>query len=212
MVAAYQLPERRPGCGARCTTRNVIVPGLLGRQAIALHDPDVHEEYGRVLAGDRTAGQIFEAGPLRLDRGQQRVWVGGVEARLTPTEWRLFLAIADGGGRLVTLHQVMLAVWGTTEGYNAHNVRVPLQRLRRGLGRAAALIETVVGQGYRFRMLAPGAPIPASWQTTNPSRGIWTTAYPCCRDCGRSDRENYGLGYCQTCHKRRFRSRGEAAR
>ena len=51
-------------------------------------------------------------GDLRIDLEQHRVWRGGEEVRLTPTEWGVLAALVTRPGRLVPQRQLLHEVWG----------------------------------------------------------------------------------------------------
>lgn len=160
---------RQPGCADTCARRTVILPGLVGRQTLELHDPEAHEWYGRALAGDQGAVPILESGPLRLDRRTQQLWIDDAETWLTPSEWSVLLAIVDGNGRPVSCSDLAVRLWGRAPTRRSgHCVRVILTRLRARLGAAAGLIETTAGVGYRFLFIEPGAHPP-------PPRVHWAT-------------------------------------
>ncbi|NPA48904.1 MAG: winged helix-turn-helix transcriptional regulator, partial [Thermodesulfobacteria bacterium] len=75
----------------------------------------------------------------------------GKPVKLTRTEFNLLLALAEAKGKVLSREVLLDRVWGYTfEGY-ARTVDTHIRRLRKKLGPAAELIETVWGIGYRFR-------------------------------------------------------------
>jgi DNA-binding response OmpR family regulator len=100
----------------------------------------------------------LEAGPLRLDRLQRRVWLATREVALTQREFDLLWFFAEHPGRVFSRLELLREVWGYGhEGYE-HTVNSHINRLRAKLGddpAGAALIFTVWGVGYRFQ--APAA-------------------------------------------------------
>lgn len=195
---------RREGCSEGCSLRTVIVPGLLGRQTIEVHDPDAHELYGRALGGDAAGAQALESGPLVLWRRELRLWVDGREIALAPTEWRILLAIIDGNGRIVSRAQVLDQCWGLPLSGNEHLLTVNVARLRGRLGAAAGLIQTTGGIGYRFHFVTPGerAPSRRTVYATLIEQGKWSKHHAACIECRTTTRPHLAHGYCSACYKR----------
>lgn len=77
--------------------------------------------------------------------------------RLTPTEWQLLLFLLANPDVVHTRSELAAGAWGS--GYDGRDteVEVYISRLRRKLGAAASLLETVRGQGYRFVLWGEGA-------------------------------------------------------
>jgi DNA-binding response OmpR family regulator len=70
--------------------------------------------------------------------------------RLTPTEWQLLVFLLSNPDSIHSRSELAAGAWGS--GYDGRDteVEVYISRLRRKLGAAAPLLETVRGQGYRF--------------------------------------------------------------
>lgn len=200
---------RGPGCSDACQLRMVILPGLIGRHSLELHDPETHERYGRELAGDPSARGIVETGPLTFSRNEMRIWVQGREISLTATEWRIFLVLIDRVGRFVHKHVLLDIVWGPEYDGEDHLLRVNMARLRDRLGDAAGLMETVTGMGYRLLQL-PSGEIPPELQRplvlTRKDR--WAIRWARCRGCLKTDSPHSSHGYCNRCVKRLKRTGG----
>ena len=92
----------------------------------------------------------FVAGPIALDRSRRQVSVRGEEVRLTALEHRLLLALMEGRGRAQSREQLYVDVWNGRPGVRTRTVDMHVQRLRKKMGEAAELIETVRGTGYRL--------------------------------------------------------------
>ncbi|MFH1462915.1 MAG: response regulator [Pseudomonadota bacterium] len=102
------------------------------------------------------------AGPLRfgileLDEAAHRVWVEGVEARLTALEFRLLLTLLRRRGRVQTRDGLLGEAWGDDVHVTRRTVDTHVKRLREKLGAAGGYVETVRGVGYRFLAEEPGA-------------------------------------------------------
>ena len=95
--------------------------------------------------------KTLKFGPLEIDPNKIEVRVEGKPVKLTRTEFNLLLALAEAKGKVLSREVLLDRVWGYTfEGY-ARTVDTHIRRLRKKLGPAAELIETVWGIGYRFR-------------------------------------------------------------
>lgn len=75
---------------------------------------------------------------------------------LSPTEARLFAELAQRPGTVVAKHELLRRVWGD-DAIDPHVVEVTIGRLRRRLGSAGPVIETVRRRGYVLRPDASGA-------------------------------------------------------
>jgi two-component system, OmpR family, phosphate regulon response regulator PhoB len=102
----------------------------------------------------REKRQVLAAGALRLDPSAHRLEVGGEEVPLTATEFRLLQTLLERAGRVQTRSRLLADVWGYAEDVDSRTVDTHIRRLRRKLGAAADVIETVIGVGYR---LDPGS-------------------------------------------------------
>lgn len=100
-------------------------------------------------------GALVEAGALRIDRAQRRVWLAGAEVVLTPREFDLLWHFVQHPGRVFTRSELLADVWGYGhDGYD-HTVNSHINRLRSKLGEGrsdAGFIHTVWGVGYRFEV------------------------------------------------------------
>jgi DNA-binding response OmpR family regulator len=96
--------------------------------------------------------QLLTRNGVELDEGRRRVTTDGREVRLTRKEFDLLADLMRRPGRVSTREQLLARVWGYDHPGLTRTVDVHVRQLRRKLGEpAAALIETVVGVGYRFR-------------------------------------------------------------
>lgn len=113
---------------------------------------DMDELLARLRALLRRGPRItcFDVGPLHLDMGRRMAFLRGRLIELTQRELDLLVYLARRVGRCVTKAELVDNVWEAAE-IVPNVVEVHVSRLRDKLGRDAALIETVRGQGYRFR-------------------------------------------------------------
>ncbi len=97
------------------------------------------------------ATDVIEHLEVRLDRIRHRALVKGKEMDVTPTEFKLLECLLRQPGRAFSRPQLMDAAIGGGSIVLERTIDVHIKSLRRKMGSAAALIETVRGVGYRFR-------------------------------------------------------------
>ncbi len=116
---------------------------LLARLRVALRErPDRGEAPKAVRAGD-----------LEIDFDMRRVTLAGKTVRLSPKEYEVLTALAEGGGRVITHKALLLSVWGPAHDEDTQYLRVFVGQLRQKLETDPAspkLIVTEPGVGYRF--------------------------------------------------------------
>ena len=119
---------------------------------------DTAELLARVRAAQRrslteTGEPVFNSATLYVDFAARQVKVGGVEIRLTPTEYSLLRVLVQNAGKVVTHRQLLRTVWGEKAESQAQYLRVYVTHLRKKLEareNALRLIKTEVGIGYRL--------------------------------------------------------------
>jgi len=107
----------------------------------------------RSLPPSRSEQAIVEAHGVQIDPNRHRVTVKGKPVDLTSTEFRLLYFLAARPGWVFTRYQIVDAVHGQDYPVTDRSVDVQIVGLRKKLGSAGKLIETVRGVGYRFRDL-----------------------------------------------------------
>ena len=93
---------------------------------------------------------VLEHQGVQIDRVRHRACVKDRELDLTPTEFRLLECLLRQPGRAFTRHHLMDAAIGDGAVVLERTIDVHIKTLRRKLGPAGDLIETVRGVGYRF--------------------------------------------------------------
>jgi two-component system phosphate regulon response regulator PhoB len=88
---------------------------------------------------------------VEMDRVRHRVTVDERPLEVTPTEFRLLLALIRQPGRAYSRHELMDACLGEDAAVLDRTIDVHIKSLRQKLGDRADVIETVRGVGYRFR-------------------------------------------------------------
>ena len=108
-MAAAMAPERDfrgPGCTDACEVVKAIVPGRFGRTDLLLHDPDTHEEYGRLTSGV-PGGVIVWTGSLLGDLRTRDAFSAGGTLNLTLREWQILEFLALRIGRWCTAAEIV---------------------------------------------------------------------------------------------------------
>lgn len=96
---------------------------------------------------------VWTSQGLEVDLAKRSISRAGNEIHLTPIEYKLLCTLIKYEGRVVTHSQLLREIWGTSMGYEAHNVRVFVASIRRKIELDTLrprLIFTEVGVGYRL--------------------------------------------------------------
>jgi two-component system, OmpR family, phosphate regulon response regulator PhoB len=104
----------------------------------------------RQLKAETVAGKMIESQGIVIDRHSHRALYQGQELPLTPTEFRLLEVLIRQAGRAFTRYELMDAAIGEDAIVLERTIDVHIKSLRKKLGDAGELIETVRGVGYRF--------------------------------------------------------------
>lgn len=126
-------------------TKPFSVPELLARMRVALR----HAARGPSSAEE----PVFTTGQLSIDRARRIVTVRGQAVHLTPTEYRLLLALAKHAGRVLTHRHLLREVWGPGRVGEDHYLRVYMAQLRAKIELDPArpeYLRTEPGVGYRL--------------------------------------------------------------
>ena len=91
---------------------------------------------------------VLEAGDLRLDPAERRVWRSGAELRLPNKEFRVLEVLMRRANRVVTRTAIAEYVWDYDFPASSNVIDVHIRALRDKLG--AERIQTVRGVGYRL--------------------------------------------------------------
>jgi two-component system, OmpR family, phosphate regulon response regulator PhoB len=104
----------------------------------------------RQLKDEPAAGAVVESQGIVIDRHSHRALYRDQELPLTPTEFRLLEVLLRQAGRAFTRFELMDAAIGEDAVVLERTIDVHIKSLRKKLGDAGELIETVRGVGYRF--------------------------------------------------------------
>ncbi len=95
--------------------------------------------------------RLLTCGPIEVDLDACLVRVGGQEVSLALLEFRLLVYLMKGQGRVRTREQLLRHVWSYPVDSATRTIETHVKRLRKKLGAASELIETVRSIGYRMR-------------------------------------------------------------
>ena len=132
---------------------------------------EVRELVARINARLRRAQLTREAGGaerlhfpgLTIDLGRHEVRREGRVVGLTPTEFKILVALARQSGAVVPRPQLIAEVWRNRDPYRVHSLDAHLYRLRRKIqprADGAHYLHAVIGAGYRFEYQPPGREAP----------------------------------------------------
>ena len=119
----------------------------------------VSELLARVEALLRRSGRLaqpceeaFEIGEWRIDAAERMARSGETATPLSRREVEMLALFAREKGRIVSRRTLLAEVWGfdAPERIETRTVDMHVAKLRKKLGEARELIETVRGEGYRF--------------------------------------------------------------
>src|SRR3984957_3329928 len=106
----------------------------------------------RQLKDEPATGALIESQGIVIDRHSHRALYREQELPLTPTEFRLLEVLLRQAGRAFTRFELMDAAIGEDAIVLERTIDVHIKSLRKKLGEAGELIETVRGVGYRFHV------------------------------------------------------------
>ncbi|MEO5743710.1 MAG: response regulator transcription factor [Terracoccus sp.] len=113
---------------------------LVARVGALLRRVERARELATALPGPLSFGDI------EIDRGAHRVVVAGEPVHLTPLEFDLLMALADGAGTVRGREQLMREVWGWADASGTRTLDSHVKALRAKLG--SHRVRTVHGIGY----------------------------------------------------------------
>ncbi|HEY9522285.1 MAG TPA: response regulator transcription factor [Thermopolyspora sp.] len=100
-------------------------------------------ERAALLAHDET---VIRIGDIEIHTAERRVFVRGVEATLTRTEFDLLRRLAEWPGQVYDRERLLADIWGFHEPTATRTVDSHVRALRRKLG--SEVVRTVHGVGY----------------------------------------------------------------
>lgn len=94
---------------------------------------------------------VLELGLLRIEISKCRVFVRDEEINLTSTEFKILLLLAQKPGHVYTREQFINNIQGENIFVTGRTIDTHMAGLRKKIGEAANMIETIRGIGYRFK-------------------------------------------------------------
>ncbi|OGT31912.1 MAG: hypothetical protein A3E87_02675 [Gammaproteobacteria bacterium RIFCSPHIGHO2_12_FULL_35_23] len=91
-------------------------------------------------------------GELNIDLNKQRVTVKQQVITLTPNSFKLLKFLVTHPHRVYSREELLNQVWGYHKENNERSVDAEIKRLRKALGSASKLIQTVRNSGYQFNL------------------------------------------------------------
>ena len=88
---------------------------------------------------------------IEIDRTHHTASANGEDLDLTPTEFRILWTLSCNPGRPFSRHELMDSARGDDANALERTIDVHVRSLRKKLGAAADLVQTVRGVGYRFQ-------------------------------------------------------------
>ena len=104
----------------------------------------------RRAAPPEVRDSVYSDGTVTVDLQAQTATVDDSKLALTPLEFRLLVVFVRHPNQTLNWAQLYELGWERSGGAQA-SVKFQVNRLRRKLGTAGSLIETIPGEGYRFR-------------------------------------------------------------
>ncbi len=99
---------------------------------------------------DQAKGKVLSFGSMSVDLDMHVARAGGLALDLTRKEFELLAYFLKNPRRVLPRERILQQVWGLEYLGESRTIDAHVRRLRAKLGEAAALIETVVGVGYRL--------------------------------------------------------------
>ena len=109
---------------------------------------------GRATPSEQDVRVPVETADFTVDLNARQVLRSGLQVQLTPIEWYLLAILVGNAGRLVSVRQLLVEVWGPAYATQPHSLRVYMARLRRKLEPDPThprYLLTELHLGYRFR-------------------------------------------------------------
>ena len=102
--------------------------------------------------GGTSAESVFHNGKLTIDYGAGCAYLGDIQLKLTPTEYKLLCLLAKDVGKVLTHTYLTDKIWGSSWESDMASLRVHMATLRKKVEKDpdAQYIQTHIGIGYRM--------------------------------------------------------------
>ena len=109
----------------------------------------------RTALGDNEVARngTYQTGGLLIDYNKHHVFVDGVDAKLTHSEFRIIALLGKYAGKVLTYDFIIKELWGPRAGDNNQILRVNMANIRRKIEKDPAkpkYVFTEAGVGYRL--------------------------------------------------------------
>ena len=142
---------------ARGTTQDRVTGLNLGADDYIIKPFDLAELLARMDSVMRRYRSVapLNLGPITINIQRRVLLVADREMEVPPKELDLLVALFQANGGIMSRQELLSKVWNINFDPKTNTVDVCVGRLRRKLGaEAAAMLQTVVGQGYRLVPIA----------------------------------------------------------
>ncbi len=107
---------------------------------------------GREKKSLEASPSLVCAGGITMDRDSYRAMAGERELGLTAKEFELLLKLMESPGKVFRREALIQAIWGYDYFGDGRVVDTNIKTLRKKLEEHAAVIQTVIGIGYKFEV------------------------------------------------------------
>jgi two-component system phosphate regulon response regulator PhoB len=128
-------------------TKPFDVPVFLARMRALFRRADSMKD----AASESRVLSRIQMGALEIRIDEVEVWRGPEKLELTPSEFKLLVAMAKNQGKVLTREQLIELVQGEGVSVVDRAIDTHVFGLRKKLGKEAEWIETVRGVGYRVK-------------------------------------------------------------
>ncbi|MCL2197183.1 MAG: response regulator transcription factor [Treponema sp.] len=128
---------------------------LIARIRVALRR---QEEYEAKASDTDTSVTVWQQGELKLDAARHAAFYGDTQLDLFATEFALLKHFLSNPEIVFSRNQIIAAIHGPDYPVTDRSVDVQILGLRKKLGKAGDMIETIRGVGYRFRVFSGQTP------------------------------------------------------
>ncbi|MBE7056982.1 MAG: response regulator transcription factor [Ruminococcaceae bacterium] len=99
-------------------------------------------------------GGKFSLDNLAIDYDTRRVYIDGVEIKLTQTEYNIVCVLSQQSGKILTYSAIIKAIWGSNDEGSTKKLQVNMANIRKKLGAKPgedSYIINELGVGYRMK-------------------------------------------------------------
>ena len=94
--------------------------------------------------------EVIQVGPVMMDQNKRKVSAYGEACELTYKEYELLHLLMQNAGIVISRDVILNRVWGTDYEGESRTIDMHIKTLRKKLGEAGSMIQTVRNVGYVF--------------------------------------------------------------